>query len=133
VLENGLVEGIFLRVGTIHPKIFLSGDDDACALFPSWRCHFWRVWSSCVVLVVVVLLLLGLEHRSGCFIFLVSFFWLCASILPLGYCIVVEAGCNWYNLDINIYSLSKKMYVKRGRLWYRASRFYDSDSLSTDT
>jgi hypothetical protein len=32
-----------------------------------------RVWSSDIVLVVVVLLLLGLEHRSGSFIFIVSF------------------------------------------------------------
>jgi hypothetical protein len=28
--------------------------------------------------------------------------------LPLGHCVVAEAGCNWYRLDINIYSLSKK-------------------------
>ena len=26
-----------------------------------------------------------------------------------GYCVVAEAGCNWYLRDINIYSLSKNM------------------------
>jgi hypothetical protein len=41
--------------------------------------------------VVIVLLLLELEHRSGSFIFLVSFYYF-------------EAGCNWYYLDIIIYS-----------------------------
>jgi hypothetical protein len=30
--------------------------------------------------------------------------------LPLGHCVVAEAGCNWYHLDINIYSLSKKKF-----------------------
>jgi hypothetical protein len=29
--------------------------------------------------------------------------------LPLGHCVVAEAGCNWYHLDINTYSLSKKV------------------------
>jgi hypothetical protein len=58
---------------------------------------------------VDVLLVLGLEYRSGSFIFLVSFFifWLGASILPLGYCIVAETGCNWY-VSILIYSLFRK-------------------------
>jgi hypothetical protein len=28
--------------------------------------------------------------------------------MPVGYCVVGEARCNWYLLDINIYSLSKK-------------------------
>jgi hypothetical protein len=28
--------------------------------------------------------------------------------VPLGHYVVAEAGCNWYHLDINIYSLSKK-------------------------
>jgi hypothetical protein len=36
---------------------------------------------------------------------------LCASVLPLGHCVVAEAGCNWYRLDINIYSLSKNASV----------------------
>jgi hypothetical protein len=59
--------------------------------------------------VVDVLLLQGLEYRSGAFLFLVSFFifWLGASVLPLGYCVVAEAGCNWY-LSILIYSLYQK-------------------------
>jgi hypothetical protein len=43
------------------------------------------------------LLLLGLDHHSESFIFLVSFsflFWLCASVLPLGYCVVADARYN---------------------------------------
>jgi hypothetical protein len=31
-----------------------------------------------------------------------------APVLPLGYCIVAEAGCNWY-LSILIYSLYQKI------------------------
>jgi hypothetical protein len=56
------------------------------------------------------LLLLGLEYHV--FFFLVSFvfFWLGASVLPLGYCVVAEAECNWY-LSILIYSLYKKIPV----------------------
>jgi hypothetical protein len=59
---------------------------------------------------VLVLLLQGIYHCSGPFSFsvILLFFWLCASVLPLGHCVVAEAGCNWYRLDINIYSLSKK-------------------------
>jgi hypothetical protein len=37
-----------------------------------------------------------------------SFFWLCASFIPLGHDVVAEAGCNWYLHDINKCSLSKK-------------------------
>jgi hypothetical protein len=40
--------------------------------------------------------------------FFLAFFWLCASVLSLGYCIVAEAECNWYLRDINIFPLSKK-------------------------
>jgi hypothetical protein len=29
-------------------------------------------------------------------------FWLCASVMPLGQCIVTETECNWYLRDINI-------------------------------
>jgi hypothetical protein len=43
------------------------------------------------------------------FYFLVLlFFWLCTSVLLLGYCVVAEAECNWYLCDINIFLLSKK-------------------------
>jgi membrane protein implicated in regulation of membrane protease activity len=58
--------------------------------------------------VVVVLLLLELEFRGGTF-FLVffSFFWLYAFVLPLWYCVVAEADCNWY-LSILIYFLYRK-------------------------
>jgi hypothetical protein len=55
-----------------------------------------------------VLLLRGIYHYSGAFLFsvILLLFWLRACVLPLG--VVAEAGCNYYLLDINIYSLSKK-------------------------
>jgi hypothetical protein len=43
------------------------------------------------------------------FVILLYFCWLCASILSLGHCIVVEAGCNWYRCDIKIFYLLKKI------------------------
>jgi hypothetical protein len=46
-----------------------SGDDGACALFPSWRRRYWRSWTSGAVLVMFVLLLLGLDHYSRTFLF----------------------------------------------------------------
>jgi hypothetical protein len=36
---------------------------------------------------------------------------MCESVLSLGHCVVAETGCNWYLLDINIYSLSKKNLI----------------------
>jgi hypothetical protein len=36
-------------------------------------------------------------------------FWMCASVLLLGYYVVAKAGCNWYLRDINIFSLSEKI------------------------
>jgi hypothetical protein len=45
------------------------GDDDACALFPSWRHRYWRSWTSDVVLVVVVLLIQGINHYSATLFF----------------------------------------------------------------
>jgi hypothetical protein len=45
--------------------------------------------------------------------FVILLFWLCASVISLGQCVVAEAGCNWYLRDINIYSLSKKRLVER--------------------
>jgi hypothetical protein len=50
----------------------------------------------------------GFYHYSGTFLFCNSSFWLCASVLSLGQCVVAEAGCNWYFFDINIFPLSKK-------------------------
>jgi hypothetical protein len=51
----------------------------------------------------------GIDLCSGNFLLCnsSSFFWLCASILPLGKYIVAEVDCNWYLLDINMYSLLK--------------------------
>ena len=72
MLGNGLLEGIVLRAGTIfvvETQDLRSGEDGACALFLSLRRHFWRTWTSDVVLVVVVLLLQGLELCSGAFLF----------------------------------------------------------------
>jgi hypothetical protein len=54
------------------------------------------------------LLLLGLEYCSGSFLFLVSFSFLAGSIrTAIWYCVVGEAGCNWYLL-ILINSLYRK-------------------------
>ena len=87
-----------------------QGDDGACALFPSWRHHFWRGWISGVVLVVYWSAATRSRSLAGLFYFCNSYFifWLCASILPLGHCVVAEAECNWYLRDINIFPLSKK-------------------------
>jgi hypothetical protein len=91
--------------------IYDQGDDGACAPLPSSRRRFWRRWISGAVMVVFGPLIQGLDHCSGTFFYviLLSFFWLCASIVPLGHYVVAEAGCNWYHLDINIYSLSKNL------------------------
>jgi hypothetical protein len=58
-------------------------------LSPLFFCHSWG-WISCAILVVVILLLLGLEYRSGDFFFLGFFLVVCigGSVLPLGYCVV---------------------------------------------
>jgi hypothetical protein len=65
-----------------------------CALFPflevslletmKFRCC---LGGGCIVVVRVV-------YRSGTFCSYFLFLLLCASVLPLGYCIVVEARCN---------------------------------------
>jgi hypothetical protein len=58
---------------------------------------------------VFSLLLQGLDHYSGTFLFCNSFiFLLCASVVPLGHYVGAEAGSNWCLIDINIFSLSKK-------------------------
>jgi hypothetical protein len=64
VSGNVLVGDIVLRVETIFrvkTSDIWSGDDGAVALFLSWRHRFWRVCTSGVITVVVVLVLLGLE------------------------------------------------------------------------
>jgi hypothetical protein len=63
-------------------------------------------WTSGVVLVKVVLQLQEIDH---CSVTLLIFYILrlCASVLPLGLCVVVEAGCNWYLYDINILFIEK--------------------------
>jgi hypothetical protein len=76
-------------------------------------------------------LLQGIDHCSGTFLFCISssVFWLCASVMPLGHFVIVEARCNWYLPDINIYSLSKNEHpmsflggsrsTKQWTLWTR--------------
>jgi hypothetical protein len=60
--------------------------------------------------VVFVLLLQEIDHYSGnLFYVILLLFWLCASVMLLGLCVVTEARYNWYICDINIYSLSKNM------------------------
>ena len=57
-----------------------------------------------------VLQLQGIDHCSGIFfLLLLIVFWMCVSVMFLRYCVVVEAGCNWYLRDINIFSLSKNV------------------------
>jgi hypothetical protein len=53
------------------------------------------------------MLLQGIDHCSGTFLFhnFSFIFWLCASIMSLGHCVVADARCNWYLHDINIYFL----------------------------
>jgi hypothetical protein len=45
--------------------------------------------------------------------FLFNFFslllWMCASVMPLGYCVAAKVGCNGYLHDVNIFSLLKKI------------------------
>jgi hypothetical protein len=70
---------------------------------------------------VNVLLLLGMEHRRGttfCFLVYFFIFWLDAFVLLLGYCVVVEAMCNWYLLDINIFLLLKNVLVGSPRVLF---------------
>jgi hypothetical protein len=91
--------------------IYDQGDDGACAPLPSWRRRFWRRWISGAVMVVFGPLVQGLDHCSGTFFYVIlfSFFWLCASVVPLGHYVVAEAGCNWYHLVlILIYTLYLK-------------------------
>jgi hypothetical protein len=48
------------------------------------------------------------------------------SLEPLGYCVVAEAGCNWY-LSILIYSLYKKniyLWISTIALTYIYASFY---------
>jgi hypothetical protein len=61
----------FLRVKTYD---LWSGNDGACALFPFWRHHFQRIWTSSVFLVECVLELLGINNCIRSFLF--SFFFL---------------------------------------------------------
>jgi hypothetical protein len=88
----------------------LSGDDGACALLPSWRRRYWRSWISSAVLLMFVLLLREIDNCNRIFSFyiFILFFWLCASVMLLEHYVIAEAECNWYILDINIFSLSKK-------------------------
>jgi hypothetical protein len=63
-----------------------------------------------------VLLLQGTDHCSRTFLFFVFFlFWMCVSVVPLGYCVVAEAEYNWYLLNNNIYFLLKKATRARNK------------------
>ena len=100
---NCLVEGIVLEPRTfsrMKTQDLRSGDDNACALFPSWRRCFWRISSVVRVLcsvVVRVLLLRVVEHRDGVFVFLFSlFYFFLACVHPdvFRHFVGAEAGCN---------------------------------------
>jgi hypothetical protein len=106
-----LVEGIVLWA-RIFPRVktydLWLGDDLTCALFPSWRCRYWRSWTSRAVLVEFVLPLQEIDQCSRTFLFSNSFFWLCPSLMSLEHCVIATVVCNWYLHDINLCSLSKK-------------------------
>jgi hypothetical protein len=75
-LAMALLKALFWERGLSSrwkPKIIDRATMALVHCFPSWRHRFWRAWSSDVVLVVFVLLLLGLAYRRGSFIFLVYF------------------------------------------------------------
>jgi hypothetical protein len=60
----------------------------------------------------LVLLHKEIDHYS--WTFLLYFFGLCATVMPIGQCVVAETECNWYLGDVTICSLSKKI-VSLGR------------------
>jgi hypothetical protein len=77
--------------------------------FPSWRCRYWRSWTSGFVLVVFVLLLLGFDHCSMIFFLLCnssSFLVMCIRIAARHY-VGAEARCNCISA-ILIYTLYRK-------------------------
>jgi hypothetical protein len=59
--------------------------------------------------VEVVLQLQATDLCSMTFLSFSSSFFrrMCASVMPLGHCVVAKATCNWYLCDINICSLLK--------------------------
>jgi hypothetical protein len=88
--------------------IYDQGDDCVCTRFPSWRCHFWRSFDfwCCLCLVRCY------KERitvAGLFftVILLSFFWMRASVLPLGHCIVAKSEYIGI-FAILIYSLDRK-------------------------
>jgi hypothetical protein len=79
-------------------------------LFPSGRRCFWRISFVVQVLSSVVVRLLPFRvfhHHDEVFVFFVSFFFISSSVVCIldvfGYLVGVEAVCNWYLCDINIY------------------------------
>jgi hypothetical protein len=124
VPSNGLVEGI-IRTRTffrVKPKIFDQARTALvlCSLlggaaYGEARLVVLSMWC-------LVLLLQGIDRCSGAFLFIILLlFWLCASLMPLGQCVVAQARCYWYLLDINICSLSNKMYMLVGSCSYGPS------------
>ena len=100
--------GPLSKVKTQNPW---SGDDNACALFPFWRCRFWRtsyVVRMLSLVVVRVLLMWVFHHCHGVFVFIFlsfSFLFLVVCIFDVFRCFVgAEARCNWY-----LFHQNKKM------------------------
>jgi hypothetical protein len=112
-----LVQSIVLRVRTFwgwKPNIYDRavavvvhcfllqgvGYGEYTILVLSWwcQCCYFKKWNS----------------LAGLFFCIFSFFWLCASFVPVGHDVVIEAMCNWHLRGINICSLpSKNMIVSR--------------------
>ena len=110
---NGLIENIVLRAGTIS-RVKTQDFDRAMTVLVHCFLHegvafgeighqvlFWW-WLCCCYK--------DCNSVAGLFFFISSFYCLSAVCIrnTFGYYVVAEAVCNWYILDINIYSLSKK-------------------------
>jgi hypothetical protein len=89
---------------------FLQGENLWCMIDRQWclctvsfleallleKLYFWcSLGGLSALLVVLVLVLQEIDYFSGTFL-CISFFWLCASVILLGQCVVAEAGCNWF-------------------------------------
>jgi hypothetical protein len=72
-----------------------------------------------------VLQIQGINQFAG--LFCNSF--LCPSIKLLRHCVVVEAECNWYLLDINIYSLLKNEKLATHMLWLESKSVFRTGPL----
>jgi hypothetical protein len=98
-LSSGWKPKIYDRTTTTLVHCYLFGGvafGEAKLLVLSWWCYYccFKEWITVASVFFFVILLA---------------FWLYASVMSLGQCVVVEARCNWCLRNINICSLSKKL------------------------